>query len=549
MRRLARLLVVTLALAGLVSPAGPAIADPGDTFDPPDGAARSEFVEYTDGWSVSVFDTVGNLVSYVEERNVPVQAATHTSDEQCGIPEGDYGYLFSPSRRWGGTSTYRFNSGIPDSWVTAINQGKNEWQNTTNQCGTPDIIGFAASQGTDTTATYDCSTADSTNAISRTELGTNGILAQACVYPSSTAGRIAEADIRFNTSYTWSTTGDASSYDVRSVAAHEWGHYLGMAHSASSCSSTYNWTVMFPCTRIGDTVNRTLSVGDIEGAARLYGYADPFYTGTVMNLDLINPASGQKLAAGFQYNANFDVRNDGPLPWRVGGGRVRLGTASPQNRSSDFQGSNWISATRASYVDSNLTVSGKGFIAPGETGRFSFNFRVPFSKRGTVTNEYFQPVAESVNWFGTANRYVMDVGTYAGAVVDKAVLPPVLVRGLSYPVYVVIRNDGTAPWFVNDGMLLGTSSPRNRTSSFCSSDWPSCTRASRIDQNDSNLTSSYVAPGQRARYTFTLTVPLTYPIDPLNPVTENFEAVVDSSFGGSLWYCCLTGWGFRVADG
>lgn len=41
--------------------------------------------------------------------------------------------------------------------------------------------------------------------------------------------RIVETDITFNASYTWNTNG--SNYDVQAVAAHEFGHALGIHHT------------------------------------------------------------------------------------------------------------------------------------------------------------------------------------------------------------------------------------------------------------------------------------------------------------------------------
>ena len=82
---------------------------------------------------------------------------------------------------------------------------------------------------------------------------------------------ISDADIEFNPSIQFSTTGSpgTNQFDVQSTATHEIGHLLGLDHSGLV------HTVMFP---FGDTslagLNRTLSTDDLIGIASLY-HANP----------------------------------------------------------------------------------------------------------------------------------------------------------------------------------------------------------------------------------------------------------------------------------
>lgn len=68
---------------------------------------------------------------------------------------------------------------------------------------------------------------------------------------------IVESDISFNTAYTWTT--DGSGNDVQAVAAHEFGHSLGVHHTelTSSPTPTMNWSYF-------GTGGRSLESDDVE---------------------------------------------------------------------------------------------------------------------------------------------------------------------------------------------------------------------------------------------------------------------------------------------
>ena len=84
----------------------------------------------------------------------------------------------------------------------------------------------------------------------------------AITYPSWTYGcEMTDADIVFNdVAYDW----DGSDYDLESLAAHEGGHWVGLAHTSAGSSA-----VMHP-SNSGGTDWRTLSCDDTEAACALY---------------------------------------------------------------------------------------------------------------------------------------------------------------------------------------------------------------------------------------------------------------------------------------
>jgi hypothetical protein len=94
-------------------------------------------------------------------------------------------------------------------------------------------------------------------------------------------GDIIEADVFFNTIFTWSVApaGETGRFDVQSVALHEIGHLLGLGHSAlgeTEVRSTgrrvlSSSAVMFPISLGPGTVaDRTLQPDDIAGISALY---------------------------------------------------------------------------------------------------------------------------------------------------------------------------------------------------------------------------------------------------------------------------------------
>ena len=135
------------------------------------------------------------------------------------------------------------------------------------------------------------------------------------------SGEILESDIFFNSNFAWSAAqGGDGRHDIESIAVHEVGHMLGLAHSMIG-ETDLNGTdrrvigaesVMFPIAFSVGTLNRTPRADDIAGISDIYGNeAFRSSTGSISgrvtkngagvlgaHIVAFNPATG-KLVAGF----------------------------------------------------------------------------------------------------------------------------------------------------------------------------------------------------------------------------------------------------------
>jgi hypothetical protein len=151
-----------------------------------------------------------------------------------------------------------------------------------NELGTPDVTNeFQVIQSSFATwsrisrcyfrSVYDGATAqtgndsqpDGLNLVKWADLGP-GILGKTYTWYYPSTHEIIEADIAFNTDFTWATSGDPTKFDLQSVATHEAGHVLGIGHS------DVQWATMWPTGSVGQTHARTLHGDDIRAASAIY---------------------------------------------------------------------------------------------------------------------------------------------------------------------------------------------------------------------------------------------------------------------------------------
>lgn len=139
---------------------------------------------------------------------------------------------------------------------TAVRAGADTWATQSNAS-----IGFAyTGRSAQTTTTY-----DSLNLVVFRNASNGSAIATA--YWWSSGSRIIDADIVFwDAAFRFfaGSTGCSGGFYIEDIAAHEFGHTIGLGHSTSASAT------MYPSTASCDTRNRTLDTDDIAGVVALY---------------------------------------------------------------------------------------------------------------------------------------------------------------------------------------------------------------------------------------------------------------------------------------
>ena len=164
-------------------------------------------------------------------------------------------YVYHGCKWWPSTSINYDKSSLSTSWRTAVWNGAVQWNNVT-----PSPFKWNA-------------TDSSINDVFLGSIdGANNTLAVTTW--SCALGVMAWMDIKFDTAESWYTgtgTPSTSQFDAWSVAAHEFGHGLGLGHTNVSCSgSESSRPTMCPSYSKGKTYFRSLHSDDKNGLNYIY---------------------------------------------------------------------------------------------------------------------------------------------------------------------------------------------------------------------------------------------------------------------------------------
>ncbi len=185
--------------------------------------------------------------SIIEERH---SAKGDLNSDQLQVPmDGEPCYEYTGIRWQQPTAHLKYDSSIPSEWRPAIAAAFAQW----NGAGSP--FRFVLDDQT-------------TNTLQIGAIEQEGVLAFAELYYAVPSGFISSARLVFNSSYSWSWTGEPGKVDVQSIAAHELGHWL---HLADLYQAECSEVTMYGMYTLGDTRNRTLADADVTGILLIYG--------------------------------------------------------------------------------------------------------------------------------------------------------------------------------------------------------------------------------------------------------------------------------------
>jgi hypothetical protein len=286
-------------------------------------------------------------------------------------------------------------------------------------------------------------------------------------------------------------------------------------------------------------------------------YGSPYYATPVAQ------AAYPALDPGQQKTVYISYQNTGTMPWYDDAGLsgapggtppIHLATAHDLNRATAFS-AGWPTPNRPAlnfatvYEADGTTLAGNQHMAaPGQIAKFSFTVSAaPYLSPGT-SREFFQPTAE-----GTGSGSFNDTWSFFDVTVTaKPALAwysqssyPTIAPGDKASTSITFTNTGNSVLY-DDGLVgapggtnpvhLATDSPLNRSSIF-NSDWPTPSRPalnfSGVYNADGSMTGNQhaVGPGQRAKFSFNLTVPAG---QAANTYNEAFKPVLEGTGDGGF---------------
>ena len=155
-------------------------------------------------------------------------------------------YWINTANKYGFTST---------AVVSVIRASANAWDAATSK----QVFSYQS------TTTRASGKYDGYNVVS---FGSYNARAIAVTYIWASGSRIVETDMRLNTHFKWSLSGEAGKMNVQNIATHEFGHWFGLADLYNDVDA---YLTMYGYGAYGETYKQTLGLGDINGVIAVYG--------------------------------------------------------------------------------------------------------------------------------------------------------------------------------------------------------------------------------------------------------------------------------------
>ncbi len=258
------------------------------------------------------------------------------------------------------------------------------------------------------------------------------------------------------------------------------------------------------------------------------------------------------LNQGQSTTVSIRIKNHGYVTWlNTGANPVKLATASPDDRTSQFSDSSWPGVNRPSFLASteagdSIESVDAGKVKPGQVAVFTFTITAQTHQAAGTYREFFSPILEGLP--GAINL--------GGIFFDVTVLPsfnaqwndqsafPTITSGKTARAYIKYQNTGNTTWS-NTGatpVRLATARTFGRSSTFATSDWINNSSSWRpgiagsngsfvaVEAGSSNasIDPTQVKPGQIGTFAYDVTA---FDSIPVGSYMEYFTLSQDGSTG------------------
>ena len=210
------------------------------------------------------------------------------------------------------------------------------------------------------------------------------------------------------------------------------------------------------------------------------------------------------------------AKNTGNQTWKKS--QVNIGTSQPQDRTSLFRSSDWLSENRLATLQESQ-------VEPGQTGTFLARLTTP-EVLGNYS-EYFNLVAEQVGWMNDPGLFIplqvqtpREISLYS----DSDRKNPLVSTGGQYQlypndtIYGSIKVNNVAAGILPSSVALATTGPADRSSPLHHPSWLGDNRVRKFGVD--------IKPGESSTIAFTLKAPATP-----GTYNESYGLVIDGPGG------------------